>query len=83
MALKKLIKNILPRQVVLEIQKRRYAHVFREMTLDFDPELGALRKLVYPGEAVLDVGANMGGYTVIFSRLVGGHGSVVSIGPAK
>jgi FkbM family methyltransferase len=48
----------------------------------FDPHvLTALRKLVRPGDALLDVGANIGWFSVIGSRLVGSTGQVWAVEP--
>lgn len=41
----------------------------------------AFRRLVPPGATVLDVGANFGWYTCLFSRWVGPHGRVVAFEP--
>jgi len=40
-----------------------------------------VRKIVGPGQVALDVGANIGWYTVILSRLVGPSGRVVAFEP--
>jgi FkbM family methyltransferase len=48
----------------------------------FDPHvLAALRKLVRPGDALLDIGANIGWFSVIGSRLVGSTGQVWAVEP--
>ena len=39
----------------------------------------ALRPYVKPGAAVIDVGANLGQMTLLFSEMVGDHGRVYSI----
>jgi FkbM family methyltransferase len=41
----------------------------------------ALQQIVRPGMTVLDVGANLGLYTVLISRLVGPTGSVIAFEP--
>ncbi|MGV1100381.1 FkbM family methyltransferase [Thiovibrio sp. JS02] len=42
-----------------------------------------VRQLVKPGDVVLDVGANIGYYTVLLSKLVGGQGKVICFEPTK
>jgi FkbM family methyltransferase len=48
----------------------------------FEPHvLAVLSDLLNPGAACLDVGANLGWFTVIASRLVGPHGRVLALEP--
>jgi len=50
----------------------------------FEPEtMAALGKLTKPGYRVLDIGANIGFFTAILSRLVGPKGRVYAIEPQK
>ena len=44
-------------------------------------EVGLVKSLVQPGQTVVDVGANIGYYTLLFSRLVGDQGRVISFEP--
>ena len=44
-------------------------------------ELALVRKLVAPGQAVLDVGGNRGAYTYWLSKAVGPSGSVYAFEP--
>jgi len=46
-----------------------------------EPEFQRLSELVHPGDWVLDVGANVGQYTLRFSELVGPHGRVIAFEP--
>jgi FkbM family methyltransferase len=46
-----------------------------------EPEIDAISRLISPGDFVVDVGANIGHYTVHLSRCVGAHGRVVAIEP--
>lgn len=47
-----------------------------------EPTPFALRSYVEPGGWVVDVGSNLGFYTLLFSRWVSGAGKIVSIEPA-
>ena len=46
-----------------------------------EPEFERLADFVHPGDWVLDVGANVGHYTLRFSGLVGENGRVIAIEP--
>ncbi len=41
----------------------------------------ALRSLIKPGDTVFDIGANIGFYSVLFSKWVGPHGRVIAFEP--
>ncbi len=48
----------------------------------FDPDLlGALMDLIRPGSTVIDVGGNLGCYTVFFAAATGLEGRVYSFEP--
>lgn len=50
----------------------------------FDPSLGKIfRTVIRPGHVVFDVGAHVGLYTVLFSRLVGESGKVFCFEPVE
>jgi FkbM family methyltransferase len=67
----------------------------RDLTLRLDPqdslellsqpfessEVRLVKRLISPGQTVVDVGANIGYYTLLFSSLVGEHGRVISFEP--
>lgn len=51
---------------------------------EFEPDSTALiKKLIKPGDVVLDIGANIGYYSVLFSTLAGGKGRVLCFEPTK
>ncbi len=52
---------------------------FREC---YEPELEYLRSLLFPGATFVDVGANLGIYTLVASRIVGHSGRVIAFEPS-
>jgi len=61
-------------------------YVDRQIALhgEFEARSTALvERLVKPGQVVLDVGANIGYYTTILSRLVGPRGKVIAFEPTR
>lgn len=48
---------------------------------DFEGEIGYFSKIVKPGQTVLDIGANIGFFTLLFARMVGPTGRVYSFEP--
>lgn len=57
----------------------RYVFAFRE---NYEPELVYLQNLLAPGSTFIDVGANLGIYTLVASRLVGNSGRVIAFEPS-
>jgi FkbM family methyltransferase len=58
---------------------QRYLYLFGE----WEPHLTAwLKRRLKPGDTFIDVGANVGYYTLLAARLVGSNGHVVSIEPS-
>src|SRR5687768_8651501 len=49
----------------------RLTYIFRER---YEAELGVVDRFVHPGDAVVDVGAHYGSYTVRLAQLVGSTG---------
>ena len=60
-------------QVVLAIRRGRFG--------SSEPEYALLPELVQPGDWVIDVGANVGEYTLCLSELVGPEGRVFAVEP--
>ena len=66
----------------LILDPRNEAHKGLVFTGVYDPvETSILKRLVHRGDSVLDVGANLGWYTTLFSKLVGLEGQVLSVEP--
>lgn len=53
----------------------------RNMFVSPEPEVSYLHEFISSGDWVIDIGANVGVYTKIFSDLVGNDGRVISIEP--
>ena len=57
----------------------KFVFAFRE---NYEPELGYLTKILNPGKVFVDVGANMGIYTLVASKIVGSTGRVIAFEPS-
>ena len=67
---------------LLELIKRQYYPIKLGLASpNAEPEFAIVRCLVQPGDRVIDIGANIGLYTTLLSRLVGPNGEVLSIEP--
>ena len=79
--LKKLASG-LPRRWQQELKRRYFGRQIRNHTFRTDePEFDLLSSMVHPGAWALDIGANLGHYTVRLSELVGAQGRVISFEP--
>jgi FkbM family methyltransferase len=72
---------VLPRSLQDSVDRRYYARRIRAGTLVEEPELGVLDRFVRPGDAVADVGANLGAFSIALSGLVGPQGRVLAFEP--
>jgi FkbM family methyltransferase len=79
--LKKIFSK-LPRRVQQEMKRLHFRHQARVGTLDAgEPEYDRLAEWITDGDWVVDVGANVGHYTVRLSQLVGARGRVIAFEP--
>jgi len=80
-----LFKSLFRRALSPALQQRlRRLYLTREIaknTGEGEFELGVVLRFIQPGDQVLDVGANVGTYTVALSSLVGAQGQVYSFEP--
>jgi FkbM family methyltransferase len=80
-----LIKSLaarLPVSLQADINRLRYRRqMARGQFVPDEPEIAAISRLISPGDVVVDVGANIGHYTVHLSRCVGAQGRVIAIEP--
>lgn len=73
---------LLPGGVQEELRRLRFCRRARRGNFSpNEPEADILYRIVSVGDWVLDVGANVGQYTLLLSRLVGGAGRVLAIEP--
>lgn len=83
--MKRALKRIaarLPRTVQHQLKRAYYAHQIRcGRFRTSEPEFDLLHHWVTPGSTVIDVGANIGHYTLRLAQLVGEHGRVVAFEP--
>lgn len=80
-ALKRLAAH-LPRAVQHQMKRAYYAHQIRRGSFRTpEPEFDLLHQWVKPGSAAIDVGANIGHYTLRLAQLVGEHGHVIAFEP--
>ncbi|MCL5269164.1 MAG: FkbM family methyltransferase, partial [bacterium] len=79
--LKRLILRWCPEPLLVALKKAHYSRVLRDATAIEEPDFPVVRRLVAPGDRVLDIGANIGVYTKLLAEQVGPGGRVWSIEP--
>jgi FkbM family methyltransferase len=78
--LKVFVRKVLPKN--LQRQLRSYYLTKRVLSGKYiEPEMAILRRIIRSGQAVVDIGANIGFYTLYLSELVGPSGSVYAFEP--
>src|SRR5687767_14975864 len=78
----KQLASFLPERCKLSLRRSYYAWQIRMRTFRLDPvEMSVMSKLVAPGDNVVDVGANVGHYSLMLSEAVGIDGHVFAIEP--
>lgn len=76
--LKKLAVQLLPRTILGWGKRRYYSYVVpRFWEADVEP----IKCFVRPGDSAVDLGANIGWYSVVLARLVGESGKVYAVEP--
>lgn len=74
----KLIKNLAPE--IVEFDGLKMYHL-GQLSQENNDYLNILKQNIYQGNTVLDIGANIGYYTLIMSKLVGSTGKVYAFEP--
>jgi hypothetical protein len=78
----KKLASRLPERSLLALKRLHYARLIRRGTFCSDePEYSMLEQIVSPGDWVIDVGANVGQYTLRLSELVKASGRVFAFEP--
>jgi FkbM family methyltransferase len=76
------VASFLPAALQDELRRLRFLARSRKGSFSpNEPEAEVLDKFVSTGDWVIDVGANVGQYTLLLSRLVGASGRVIAIEP--
>lgn len=76
--LKKLAWQLLPGPILVWAKKQYYAYVVPRF---WEAEVEPIKCFIRPGDSVIDLGANIGWYTAVLSRLVGERGKVYAVEP--
>jgi FkbM family methyltransferase len=80
--MKKKVRNFLPRGLVQEVRRIRYHWLIRRgQFVSTEYEFERLGGLIKAGETVIDIGANVGHYTLLLSRCVADEGLVIAFEP--
>jgi len=75
---KRLAVRLLPNAILFWLKERYYT---REVPKFWEADIDPIKCLVKPGDYVLDIGANIGWYSLVLARLVGDSGRVYAIEP--
>ncbi len=78
MTMKTLAYRYLPKALINELRHRKH---LRDLATAVEPEEAEVRRIVHTDDNVLDIGANFGVFTKLFSQLVGPNGSVIAFEP--
>ncbi len=82
--IKALLYRVLGRRWYLYLVSQLFFLAYRTGLLRDDPEYAChyyVRRFVEPGDTIIDIGANLGYYTVLFAEWVGAEGRVYSVEP--
>jgi FkbM family methyltransferase len=70
--------RFLPRVLIDELRHRKHLH---DLATAVEPEEPIVREALGPSHTALDIGANFGVFTKLFSQLVGPDGKVIAFEP--
>lgn len=79
--LKSLVVSMLPETILLPLKKIHYRRFLKTASEDDEPDLKIVKCLVAAGDTAIDIGANIGLFTLFLSRFVGEKGKVYSFEP--
>ncbi len=78
MSLKILAYRFAPAWLIRELRHRKH---LADLATDVEPEAATVQRVLLPGQTALDIGANYGVFTKLFSELVGPAGRVLAFEP--
>lgn len=73
------LAGLIPPALETYLRRRRYYRILRTQEPELDAQI--CRSYLKPGDVAIDVGANVGVYTKVFSECVGATGSVHALEP--
>lgn len=74
--------RLLPERAIHRLKKSYYAYLITHMPESWiERDAFIARNFIFPGDTVLDIGANLGVFTRMLSRCVGARGKVYSFEP--
>lgn len=76
--LRELALHFVPAPIITELRHRKNLHDLAKIV---EPEDDLIKQIVHAGDTALDIGANLGSFTKLFSELVGPEGSVIAFEP--
>ena len=83
---KKILYSNLSCDNYLRILQRSYFFLYRVGLLKFNPKFAChyyVKKLINKGDTVIDIGSNLGYYSILFAQWVGNEGKVYSVEPVS
>ena len=76
------VVRLLPDSLLHQLKKSYYAYLMKHVPEDWvERDAFIARQLVFPGDSVLDIGANIGQYSRLLSSWVGATGRVYAFEP--
>ena len=79
---KSIALKVLPDPILRYLKKIYYVYELKRFSERDEPDLRVVKKLINPGDHVVDVGANVGWYTKVLAESVSADGQVYKIGRA-
>lgn len=83
---KKILYSNLSRDNYLRVLQRSYFLLYRLGLLKYSPQFAYhyyAKRLINKGDIVIDIGSNLGYYSILFARWVGNEGKVYSVEPVS